>query len=368
MMPGMNHTRKPFFTPARCAAWLLAAASTGAQADVLYRFTSEVYGRITNYQAPCGGGGCVAIPANGRVQAHFTTAQPLPPNLGWNEDIVPQLTSWQVSNGAILLTHETPGVRVMHFHVATDAAGQITETRILISRWMDGAPGPHAQGDRVAVVNVNSNHTNANYTVLNAPCQTLGTSNWGVPDACRGFLEPPAESSRADYTSGTWVMAAPRARISSVAWDEGDAGTAQMLFNVDLSIAPVRPASLRWRTVNGSAHAPQDYRAASGTLTWPAGSQATRTIAIDVHGDTEVEPDKTFTVELFDFVGMAGADGATVATGTITNDDVAPPPPPAPAATPVPVLSPLALAALSAVMLGSWRISRRRAQPDSTHD
>ena len=364
-----------------------AVCGAGAQAAVLYRFTSPAYDSVTNFQPPCGGGNCVTLPMGGRVQAQFTTASPLPPGLNWGggADIVPLLTHWQFSNGSIMLTQATPGVRMHHFFVATDAAGRITETRILLSRWMDGGSGPHAVGDRVAYISANTGGTHENYTVLNAPCGTLGASHMGVSDTCIGFLEPPGERSRAAYPSGgTWVMDAPLASIGNASIIEGDSGTGQMVFTVSLSKAPLAPARLNWRTVNGTAKAPQDYGAASGTLAWAVGRSASQTITVPIHGDTGAEPDETFTVVLDGFVGMAGgasAAGASVfgphridamaggastfGTGTILNDDMPPPPPPPPAgATPVPALTVMGAGALSALLLAAKAAGRRRARKD----
>ncbi|MBU3751818.1 MAG: hypothetical protein FGM52_15505, partial [Mycobacterium sp.] len=73
-------------------------------------------------------------------------------------------------------------------------------------------------------------------------------------------------------------------------------------------------------TANGTATAGQDYTATSGTLTFVPGV-TTQTVNVSVTGDTTAEANETFTLTL------ANPSGATlasaVATGTITNDDVA---------------------------------------------
>ena len=60
--------------------------------------------------------------------------------------------------------------------------------------------------------------------------------------------------------------------------------------------------------------------AASGTLTWAAGNTSSKTINVTVYGDTTVEADETF------YVNLSGASGATISdsqgVGTIQNDDV----------------------------------------------
>ncbi|MBT7807135.1 hypothetical protein HN766_16685 [Candidatus Poribacteria bacterium] len=68
-----------------------------------------------------------------------------------------------------------------------------------------------------------------------------------------------------------------------------------------------------------------DYTAASGTLNFSDGGPNTTTATVDVTlgVDTLDEADETFTLTLSNVAGGATLDGAaTVATGTITNDDV----------------------------------------------
>ena len=116
----------------------------------------------------------------------------------------------------------------------------------------------------------------------------------------------------------------PTLGIDDASVSEGNAGTTTATFTVTLSAAAAGAVTVNYATADGTATAGTDYAAASGTLTFAAG-QVTKTVAITVNGDTAVEPNETFVVNL----SVAG--GATIADaqgqGTITNDDVAPPPP-----------------------------------------
>ena len=71
---------------------------------------------------------------------------------------------------------------------------------------------------------------------------------------------------------------------------EGDSGTANATFTVSLGGPSGRPISVDFATVNGTAIAPGDYAAASGTLNFAAG-ETTETVTVLVNGDTldEVE-------------------------------------------------------------------------------
>jgi hypothetical protein len=74
-----------------------------------------------------------------------------------------------------------------------------------------------------------------------------------------------------------------------------------------------------WATANGTATAGSDYAAGSGTVNFGVG-ESTKTVTVQVNGDTTVESNETFNVNL------TGPTGATIAdsqgVGTIVNDDL----------------------------------------------
>jgi hypothetical protein len=107
--------------------------------------------------------------------------------------------------------------------------------------------------------------------------------------------------------------------IADTSLPEGNAGTTNAQFQVTLSAASASPVTVDYATVDGSATAGSDYLATSGTLTITAG-QTTGQILVPVIGDSNVEGDETFLVNLSAAAGAIIADGQAV--GTIMNDDV----------------------------------------------
>ncbi len=99
---------------------------------------------------------------------------------------------------------------------------------------------------------------------------------------------------------------------------EGNSGTKTLTFTVTLSAAAAGQVTVSYATADGSAIAGSDYVAKSGTLTFAAG-ETTKTIEITINGDSVVEGNETFLVNLSTPSGATIADGQ--ATGTITNDD-----------------------------------------------
>jgi hypothetical protein len=110
----------------------------------------------------------------------------------------------------------------------------------------------------------------------------------------------------------------PSLTIGDVSQLEGNSGTSNMTFTVTISDLSGKTVKVNYATANGSAVAPGDYLAQSGTLTFAPGT-ATQTITVPVVGNTIDTPNKTFVVNLSGAVNATIAD--TQATGTIIDDD-----------------------------------------------
>jgi Calx-beta domain/Domain of unknown function (DUF4214) len=101
---------------------------------------------------------------------------------------------------------------------------------------------------------------------------------------------------------------------------EGDLGTPIIPINVNLSNPTVQVVTVDYTTANGTATAGNDYVAASGTITIPAGSTSAP-INIQVNSDMNVEPNETFTITLSNAQNVNFISNS-VANVTIANDDV----------------------------------------------
>ena len=111
------------------------------------------------------------------------------------------------------------------------------------------------------------------------------------------------------------------ASIADASVIEGDAGTVNLSFTVSLDQPAKGSESLTVSTADvvPGATAGVDYTALTNQpLTFVAG-QETATVNVVVNGDTEIEPDETFTITLTSVSNVAIGTGT--ATGTIINDD-----------------------------------------------
>ena len=106
--------------------------------------------------------------------------------------------------------------------------------------------------------------------------------------------------------------------VSDVSIIEGNAGTRNALVTVSLTGSSTPSVSVNYSTAHGTALAGSDYQAVSGTLTFNKGVTS-KSILIPILGDSVVESDETF------FVNLSNPKKATIADGqgvvTIVNDD-----------------------------------------------
>ncbi|HEY7308917.1 MAG TPA: Calx-beta domain-containing protein [Gemmataceae bacterium] len=133
----------------------------------------------------------------------------------------------------------------------------------------------------------------------------------------------PANGTSGEYQlqTGVYPNSSPLLAVDNIRLLEGDSGTTNAQFTVTLYNPPANgDVTIDYTTVDGTAQAGSDYTATSGTLTFTAGGPTTQTITVPVIGDSVVEPDETFSVQLSNATGASIAfDGN--ASATVVNDD-----------------------------------------------
>lgn len=167
-------------------------------------------------------------------------------------------------------------------------------------------------------------------TLSFAPGQTVKTINIAVKgdlldevtEAFKVLLSNPVNATIADGEGACTIVdndPLPSITISNASVTEPDGGTINALFTVKLSAASGKTVTVKFVTANGTAAAGTDYTGQPlTTLTFSPG-QTTKTVTVQVNGDTLKEQNETF------FVNLSGAANATIADaqglGTILNDD-----------------------------------------------
>lgn len=136
------------------------------------------------------------------------------------------------------------------------------------------------------------------------------------------FVSAPFPRNSASPTNNCSGGGTPNLSIDDVAVAEGNSGTTTATFTVSLSAAAQgADVSFDIATADGTATtANNDYVAKSLTNQIIPAGQTTYSFTVTVNGDTNVEPDEAFSVNVSNVVGANVIDGT--GTGTISNDDL----------------------------------------------
>ena len=110
----------------------------------------------------------------------------------------------------------------------------------------------------------------------------------------------------------------PTISINDVSVTEGNSGTKAATFTLTLSGPSVEPIAIRAITTPGTATASSDYNSTNVVVIFQPGT-VTQTFDVGIIGDTNLELNETFFVNLSDPFGTTIADGTGV--GTIIDDD-----------------------------------------------
>jgi hypothetical protein len=112
----------------------------------------------------------------------------------------------------------------------------------------------------------------------------------------------------------------PVITIGDATVNEGDTGTVDAAFTVQLTEPSPQPVYVDWDTRDGSAVAPGDYLDDGGTLTFTPG-QTSKVVHVTVNGDTLPDGDELFYVDLSGLVGATYSTAKSTGWGTILDSD-----------------------------------------------
>lgn len=201
-----------------------------------------------------------------------------------------------------------------------------------------GTATPGADFDATGgAVTIPAGQTTATITVpvvrdaVNEPSETLGVS-LGSPTNAQLGGKSTATGTIVDDDTISFTL------VANQTVTEGNTGTTPMTFTVRKVGQTSQAATVHVKTRDGSAGAPSDYQAVPDTVLTFAPGDVDKTVTVLVNGDTTVEGDEVFGLDLFG--PSLGTVATATATGTIRNDDTPPPPPPPPPVT-TPVTTPV---------------------------
>lgn len=111
------------------AALLCLATPVASQA--LYSIQSGTYSTVNDMGGVCALGPCSPYSLSDRVAGTFSVPAPFAPNLT-NYDFGPDLLAFNIDDGAVVYDSADPRSRIANAVISTDAAGNITDYRIVL--------------------------------------------------------------------------------------------------------------------------------------------------------------------------------------------------------------------------------------------
>ena len=275
---------------------------------------NDTDGTIASYSWSQIGGATVSITGSNTTNASFiaptvTTDTPLPFQLTVTDN------DGATASDTVIVTVSTIPNTSPTANAGTDQTAQSGETVNLAGSGNDTdgtiASYSWSQIGGTTVTITGSNTANASFTAPDV-------------DSTLTFQLTVTDDGGATATDDVVItVTAPESlSISNASKMEGDIGSSDLAFTVSLSGTAPGPVDVDYATSNGTAIAGSDYTATSGTLTILSGTSS-GIINIPINGDIEVEGHETFTLTLSN-PANAVLGSPVVATGTITNDDIAP--------------------------------------------
>lgn len=219
----------------------------------------------------------------------------------------------------------------------TASEGNAGTTSVTFTVGLSVPAGPSGVSFDIATAN-NTATAGTDYIASSLTSQTIpaGSSSYSFTVLVNGdTLNEPNEDFFVNLTNVTGATvvdgqgqgtitnddALPNLSINDVSVVEGNTGTTNAVFTVSLSAASGQTVTVNYTTVFGAA-APGDFNViAGGSLTFLPGV-TTQTVTAGVAGDTLLEANETYTIQL------SGAANAIIVDsqglGTISNDDPLP--------------------------------------------
>jgi Ca2+-binding RTX toxin-like protein len=203
-----------------------------------------------------------------------------------------------------------------------DSYSAVTSAGATFDVRTNDSPGPANESTQTLAVSIvtppptGTAVVNPNGTVTYMPSSFAGNVAFTYSVCDNGTTNGVADRKCANATVTLDVLPALSVADPDVA--EGDSGAATAVFPVSLNAAYTKAVTVSYATANDTAFSGADYQATTGQLTFAPGEIA-RTVDVGIVGDSAVEPDETFFLDLSAPVNATIADARGAAL--IRNDD-----------------------------------------------
>jgi hypothetical protein len=234
-----------------------------------------------------------------------------------------------------VVVKDKPGV--FQFGASSLQVGEFESVATINVSRTGGSGGAAAVTYRVAAGSADaaSDYSSATTGVLNfADGQSLATFTIAIIHDAMHEGDETMNLSLVNPTNGTTIGTpntavltildddpAPAFSITDITQSEGTGPGQSVVFTISLSAPSGLPASVTYSTTDGTTTAGSDYTAAAGILTFSPG-EISKTVTINVNGDSAYENDETFYLDLT--APTESMISKSRGTAVLTNDDTQP--------------------------------------------
>ena len=174
---------------------------------------------------------------------------------------------------------------------------------------------------RITIVGNNQTYTLTGVTLAQLQPSNIVALDSGARTKWQNLIYGPGQTTPLP-TTPLPTTPPPTLSVADRSAAEGNTGVSTMNFTVLMSKAAANAVSVNYSTSNDTATA-GDYVPTVGTLTFAPG-ETSKIVSVGLNGDTMVELNEQFTLNLSNAVNATVAKAT--ATGTIVNDDIDPSP------------------------------------------
>jgi PKD repeat protein len=247
---------------------------------------------------------------------HNSTSKPVTVSSGGGGGVTISIADASVTEGSSLSRNLSFTVKLsqasstaVKYNIAT-ADGTATAPSDYTARTITGMSIPAGTTSKTFLVSVKGD-------TLAEPNETFNVTLSNVTGAT--VADGSAVGTIVDDDGGGGGGGTPSLSIANITATEGNSGAKAFVFTVKLSAASTSNVTYNIATANGTAMAGSDYVAASASGQVIPPGQTSKTFTVNVNGDTTLETNERFKVN------VTGVTGATVldsqGIGIITNDD-----------------------------------------------
>ncbi|MGB6295898.1 MAG: DUF4114 domain-containing protein [Rivularia sp. (in: cyanobacteria)] len=205
--------------------------------------------------------------------------------------------------------------------IDSDQPDIVSEPSLLATNLVASADGLVVNNPQVA-----ASETNGDSDIEIASAPLLGAIEENSSDTITEQILQTNEENQVDDSvvdASLTSTELPIINFTDVSIEEGNLGTSIAQFTVDLSSPATEEIQFLYQTVDGSAISGSDYKEAFGQITIPIGETSAK-IDVEVNGDSEVEANEEFTLNLKELssANFANNEAEYTKVAVIENDDV----------------------------------------------